>query len=203
MARRSSSSKKKAGGLTVDFGHPDAQGGGGRVRVPEDDYRARIKTVKRETSEKSGNPMLVITFVGVEGKLKGKEFRDYFSLMPKALFKLRQLLEALGEEVPDDKLSVAPLLKRAIKNGTEFGVTMTDEEYEGRIRSRPTDYLDLETLEESEDEDDEDDDEEEEKPRRRSRSKSKSKSSKSSSSKKRKKRSDDDDDMADLNLDDL
>jgi hypothetical protein len=154
--------KNKAGGWNVDFGHEDAQGGGGRVRVPEGDYPCRIKGVKRETSEKSGNPMLVITFVGTGGKLKGKEFRDYFSLMPKALFKLRQLIEALGEEVPEDKMDVKPILARATKNETELGVTMGDEEYENKIRSRPADYLDLETLnEDDEDEDDEDEDDDE------------------------------------------
>src|SRR5271165_543569 len=106
--------------LTADF--TNVESGGGRVRVPEGDYRARVTGVKVGTAKSSGNTMLIWEFTGVEGKLKGKKLKDYTTLNPEALWKLKSLLEALGIEVPKKKLDLTPLIKKAMKK--ECGVTV-------------------------------------------------------------------------------
>lgn len=152
----------KSGDLIVaDFSKEE--GGGRRPRVPEGDYRVKVKEVKSDTS-KEGNRMYVWTFVGLDGKLKGKEIRDYTTVTPKSLWKLRSVLEAIGIDVPKS----AVRLKSRDVVGKELGITVNDDEYNGRVSSKIADYIDLETLasggvddEDEDDEDVEDEDDEE------------------------------------------
>jgi len=153
-------STKSAATIQVDF--TDVPEGGGRTRVPEGDYKVRVKAVKPERS-KSDNSMLVWTFEGVEGKLKGKSITDYTPLTAKALWKLRNLLNAMGIKVPPKKIGLDP--KKLVNR--ELGITLVDDEYEGRTSSKVADYLDLDALtgddvddEEDEETEDTDDDEE-------------------------------------------
>lgn len=122
--------------ITVDWAK--AESGGGRLKVPEGDYLARSKTAQHKTSEASGNPMVVVQFVGKDGKLKGKEFRDYFPLTDNMLWKLRQFMEAAGIDVPSKKSK----LVLADLEGVDVGVTIgDDEDQNGRPVSRPQDYI--------------------------------------------------------------
>lgn len=153
--------KKKAGVLKVDMRKEES--GGGRFRVAEGDYRFKLKKVESGTSENSGNPMLIWYWEGVEGKVEGKILKDYTTLTPKSLWKVRSILEALGMDVPKKVISIP--LKKLV--GKEVGITLGDDEpYEGKIKSRAMDYIDIETFESSdvddEDEDEDDDDDEDE-----------------------------------------
>lgn len=179
----------------VDF--TDVESSGGRVRVPEDDYRAKVLSVKQETA-KSGNEMLVWEFEIRSGdkKAKGKKIKDYTVLQANSLWKLKGLLEAIGVSVPQKKLDILPILKKV--KGKELGITVIDEEYENKISSKVSDYLDLDALEstddeddESDEDDDEDDDDDEPTPK------------KSKKGKKKSKKNEDDDDIEELDLDDL
>lgn len=196
--------------LVADFKGVDS--GGGRVRIPEGDYRAKVKEVKVGTS-KEGNTMLIWTFEISEGKCKGKSFKDYTTLGANALWKLKGLLETLGVKVPSSKVDLTPVIKKV--RGKELGITVQDDEYEGKISSKIADYIDLETLEDADTEDDEEDDddddeseddedsddddddeeEEEEKP--------KAKKKKGKKKKKAKPTDDDDDEIEDLDVDEL
>ncbi len=168
--------KANASAAEVDFGAIE-EGGGSRLHVPEGDYRFKITGVVFQTSQ-SGNPMFVWTFKGVEGKVKGKETKDYTVLTVKALFKLRDLIEAATGKAPGGKVNVRKLLEYCKKNvvGKEIGITLQDDEYtndKGKtfISSKPSDYLSIEDLDSEapddddvedddiEDEDDEDEDE--------------------------------------------
>lgn len=133
MATRSSKSRPPAGTVRIDFSKVKD---GGRVRVPEGDYVVKVKAVKQETSQ-SGNPMLVWTFTGTDGKLKGRDLTDRTSLQTNALWKVRDVLEAMGVKVPKKivDLPLKPLI------GKELGVTLFDDEYEGRISSKVGDYI--------------------------------------------------------------
>jgi hypothetical protein len=66
----------------------------------------------------------------------------------------------MGVTVPKKKVNVD--FKKYV--GKELGVTLSDDEYQGRISSRITDFLDLDTLRgaDEDDEDDEDFDDEDE-----------------------------------------
>jgi hypothetical protein len=159
MARRKKSIKK-AGGAVVDFTKAK-ESEGGRVRLPEDDYHVKILGGKEVTSSEKETPGIAIVFQIVDGKKKGKKVTERFWLSPKALPRLRNLLETCGMKTPK-KVRTGQIIK-ALK-GKELGITLQDEEYEGRISSRVAyDFLTLEDLEgEVDDDEDEDDLEDEE-----------------------------------------
>src|SRR5450755_1873232 len=121
-----------AKGIVVDFSGVET--GGGRTRVPEDDYRVVVKAVK-QTESKAGNQMLVWDFEISAGKFKGKTLRDRTVLTKEAMWKLKQVLEAMGMQVPNKKVA----LQLAKYIGKELGVTTVDDEYEGRISSKVAD----------------------------------------------------------------
>lgn len=140
-----------ASDAVVDFGDIE-DGGGARVRVPEGDYRVKIKSVKFQNSQ-AGNPMFVWTLVGVEGKLKGKELTEYTALTKKALWKLRDLMEATVGKAPGGQVNTRKLLDHCKKNivGQEVGVTLQDDEYTNEknktfISSKIQDYISIEDL---------------------------------------------------------
>jgi hypothetical protein len=187
--------------LVVDFKGVESGGGGGGARVPEDDYRVKVVEVKMGES-KAGNSMLIWQFEITSGKYKGKKLkREYTTLTKDSLWKLLSLLEAMGFNVAKKKLDIAPIIKKAM--GKELGVTVIDEEYEDKMQSKISDYVDLETLESAgnddddedadDDEDSDDDDAEDEAPKKKKKGKKDKKKSKKS----------DDDDIEDLDLDEL
>lgn len=146
--RRRRSSKDT---IPVDFSKVEE--GGGSIRVPEGDYRVRIKEVSQGRSKSSDNPMLTWHFEFMEGKAKGRTIIDRTVLIPNSLWKLRDLLEAVGIDVP--KRTVNLPLKKLV--GKELGITVTDgEPYEGRTKSEVQDYIDLDTLAGGTDDDEED-----------------------------------------------
>lgn len=149
--------KRKAGVVEIDFGHEDAKGGGGRVRLPEGEYKARISGVKQEEAQ-SGNQMLVWTLQITEGKHKGKKIIDRTVLVPKALFRLRMLLEACGKTVPEKAIK----LKYRDYVGEDVGIVLEDDEYEGRISSTVAEYVSLDVIDDEQEDDEDYDDEEEE-----------------------------------------
>lgn len=146
--------KAPAGTIQVDFSKMKEGGG---TRVPEGDYLAVIKSIKPDTSQ-NGNRMLVFTFLGKEGKLKGKEILDRATLTDKALFKLRDILEAVGIAVPRRVVNIP--IKKLV--GKEIGLTIVDDEpYNGRIKSTVADYISPDSIGEEDDEEDDDELEEE------------------------------------------
>lgn len=180
--------------LVVDFKGVESGGGGG-ARVPEDDYRVKVSEVKVAESKSSGNTMLVWTFEIAKGKYKGKKLKkDYTTLTKESLWKLMSLLEAMGLNVAQKKLDLAPLLKKVASK--ELGVTVIDEEYEGKMQSKISDYLTLDDLEGAGDDDEDESDDEDTDDDDGEKSKAKKKKGK-------KKKEDDDDEIEDMDLDEL
>lgn len=150
--------------VTIPMDKEDDSGGGSRFRVPEGDYPVKITGAKFTRSSKKQTPGLEVHYVITEGKHKGKKFDDTCWFSPKALWRVRALLEAVGISVPSKafKLDVTKL------KGKELGVTLTDDEssYEKdgqtktSIRSQIAEFLDSDTLSSGRIEDEEDDDEE-------------------------------------------
>lgn len=156
--KRRKTSSNNSDVVTIDF-RREVEGGGAGVRIPENDYAAKIVKAKFERSAEKDTPGIRITFKITEGKYSGKKVPDSLWITPRSLWRIRSLLEALGVEVPKSilKLPLKPLV------GKDLGITVTDDEpYNGRIKSRVSDFLDLETLnDEVEDEEEEEEDEEE------------------------------------------
>jgi hypothetical protein len=183
---------KSGGGPIVDF--TGIQSGGGRPRIPEGDHLAKCVSVKQEISSK-GNEMLVWRFevVSSDRKANGKVLQTYTSLVPDALWKLRGLLEAMGQNVPDGRAQLR--LKGYI--GKEIGLTVIDEEYNNRMYSSISDFvspLNLDEEDEAEDEDEEDEEEDEDEEETPAPKAKKSKKSK---------RSESDEQIEDIDLDEL
>lgn len=156
--------KPSSNAVAVDFGEVESRGGkkgsAGRKHYPEGDYKVKVKSAKfgRSSGDKE-SPRLEVTYVFVEGKLKGKEIRDDLYLTPKALWRLRQALEAMGLKIPSKKVNVDP----AKLVGKTCAVTIVDEEYDNKLYSSVSDTFTLDDWDEaSSDLDDDEDDEDEE-----------------------------------------
>lgn len=143
----------------------DMRGVSSRGICPEGIHKVRAQKVTREISEKSAKPYLAWEFRTPNGYIL------YYntSLQPQSLFQLKNVLLALGYEVPDAvlKLDLGDL------KGREAYVEVKHEVYEGKKRARIVQFLmpdeveeeeleDEEGIEEVEEEDDEDEGEVEE-----------------------------------------
>lgn len=157
MAKKGSSDT-----IRLDFGK-EVEGGGGGIRLPENDYKGKILKIKKIRASEKDTPGLAVTIKITDGKFSGKKITDRLWITPKSLWRIRSMLEALGLTVPKKAINLPT--KKLI--GKELGITVIDDEpYQGRIKSKIGDFVDLETLadlydDEDEDEDDEDLDDEE------------------------------------------
>jgi|ERR1700761_339548 len=148
--------------VTVDFEGVES---GGRS-LADGTYLAEITEAVQKESKSSGEPMIVLKWKVVSGKGKGVVLYDNCSLQPQALWKLKGLLEALGEDVPDSTLDLDldDLVER------QATVVVTNEKYEGKDRPRITEYASAEDKADDDDtadddsEDDEDDPDDEDAP---------------------------------------
>jgi len=139
---------------------------GGRVHYPEGDYLAKVIKEEVGKSSEKETPAAIITFQFTQGELKGKKIREYFYLTDKAMWKVRNLLEACGVKVPDKSFNFD--FKKL--HDKVLGLTLEDEEYDNKTRSRITDTFTevefnanlMDDDEEGEEDEDYDEDEEEE-----------------------------------------
>ena len=123
---------QKKNGLIQLPGFAGVEEGGGSFHIPEGDYLMKCTGCTPQIAKSSGNEMLGFTFIGIEGKSKGRKFWLYCVLIPEALWKLRQTLTALGIDTPDDPSGFDP----ADVIGVEVVGTVVDNEYEGRTNSK-------------------------------------------------------------------
>lgn len=140
--------KKRHGRLSLDF--TGVESGGGRA-VPDGDYIAIIDKITEEESSE-GNPYLAWQWKITEaGEAKGARIYDNTSLQPQALWRLKSLLEVLGEEVPEGAmdLDIGDLIGRSAK------LEIANEKYQGKDRPRVTGFSPLAAESEEEDEEEE------------------------------------------------
>jgi hypothetical protein len=94
-----------------------------RPRFPEGTIgQRRLKIVKIEPNEKSKAkaPMWVVTFLGLSGDVRGKQHTEYFPLAENTMWKLRDLLEAVGLKVSGKKAKFDPSKLEGKVIGAEF-----------------------------------------------------------------------------------
>jgi hypothetical protein len=154
-SRSSSRESSRSEPITIDFTKDESEGG--RRRFPEGDYHVKYTGFKTGRSKEKDTPYVRVMFKILDGKYKGETVSDFLYLSPKALWRIRTFLEAIGVAVPKKKVNIN--FKKYV--GKELGITLVDDEYEGRVRSRVGDCLDLDTFRGA-DEDDEDFDEDDE-----------------------------------------
>lgn len=102
-------------------------------RIPAGDYAMNCVNVEHQISS-TGNPMYMWVFSVVEGDYAGREFRTYTVLKENALWKLAEVLEALGIGKAGDTVRFK---KRDVIGKTVMG-TLQDSEYNGTERSEIT-----------------------------------------------------------------
>lgn len=106
---------------------------GGGLRIPKGKYVGRLIDAAKDVAKSSGNPMWVFFFAITEGPHAGRDFRIYAALTPQAMWKVAEVLNALG-------LGVEPgePVRFVKKDAIGIGVTMVleDDEYNGRDTSK-------------------------------------------------------------------
>lgn len=150
MARTSRAKSRKTNSVKVDFTGVESSGKleAGRQLLTVDGVP------ELKTSENSGNDY-------INWKLKGEGGTVYHttSLQPQALWNLRNLLEAMGQEVPDGALD----LDLDDYDGMELGAEIDHETYQGKKKPVVVDLFPLDELDgEGEEEDPEEEEAEEE-----------------------------------------
>lgn len=138
----------------VDFTNVREGASFNKKRVPEGDYLARVTKVQdaEAKSDKVFQWLFTISLENATGV-----YPYYCKLQENQLWKLRNLFVAAGIVVPKKKMEVDP---RKIVNKL-IGVTMEDDEYEGKAQSNIAAVFPASELSES-DADSDDEDEEEE-----------------------------------------
>lgn len=113
----------------LDFSNVKDSTGINPKHRPAGDYRVKITKVTEETSKKSQKPQWV--FVMVPTDMQSAAYPYYCQLEENTLWKVRNLLIACGIDVPKKRVNVDPskLVNR------EIGVTLDDDEYEGKMKS--------------------------------------------------------------------
>lgn len=169
------------------------------AKAAEGRHRVKIVEINEQTSQ-GGDDMLVFVFEVIKGESKGARVYENCVLTDKALWKLQQILQAIGIKC-DGKVALD--LDKLIGKVCEIDVF--HEEYEGRTRARIGEFFKATSAKSSDDEDvdDEDDinddEEEEEEPAPK---KSKKQSAKGKSKKKPEHDPEEDEDDEDEDFDD-
>lgn len=119
--------------------------------IPEGEYVVSVNDASIESSSK-GNDYIKFEFEVIGGSHKGAKLYHNCSLLPQALFNLKNVLEALGFDIPTKAfdLDLSDLL------GLECEVEVGHETFEGKKKARILEFIN------PEDSDGEDDDEEDE-----------------------------------------
>lgn len=168
MATSTKKTTAPAAAAILDFSNVSEGGQSfNKKRVPAGDYLARITAVVSSPSSKDGGAQWLFT-IQLENKFTDRKFPFYCKLVENQLWKLRNLLLAAGMAVPKKKVKLDP--NRVV--GKLIGVTLDDDEYDGKAQSNvsatfPASELtdtesDTEEEYDTEEEDEETEDEEDE-----------------------------------------
>jgi len=137
----------------VDFSNVKEQGNFNTHRVPAGDYMAKI--VKVEDAEAKDGIFQYLFTIKLE-KFSQYSYPYYCKLQENQLWKLRNIFIAAGKTVPKSRIKVDP--NQIV--GKFIGVTMEDDEYEGKEKSVVQNVFPAAELPEGDDSGVEDDDEE-------------------------------------------
>jgi hypothetical protein len=134
-----------------------------KKRQPEGDYRGRVTKVE-DVKAKDETPQWLFTIEVGRGV-----YPYYCKHVENQFWKIRNLLIAAGKSVPKKRVKVDP--NQVV--GREIGVTLEDDEYEGRAQSNiagvmPLSELDADSLADEEDDAGDDDDDDEAPPPKKS-----------------------------------
>jgi hypothetical protein len=146
-----------ASSQVLDFTDVKDGGSFNKKRVPSGDYEARISKVvdaptKKKDDGTGGEPQWLYT-IELTKVYTDRKFPFYCKLTANQLWKLRNLFIAAGKPIPKKKVKLNPNLVV----GKIIGVTLEDDEYDGKLQSNIIQTFPASDLE-GNDEPDEDDD---------------------------------------------
>lgn len=119
----------KATAKAVDFSNVKDRGNFNPKQVNEGDYAAIITKVEDSESKKDGSFQYIFT-IKLQ-KFSQNSYPYYCKLQENQLWKLRNLAVAAGLNVPKKRMKFDP--NKVI--GKQIGVTMEDDEYDGKMKS--------------------------------------------------------------------
>ncbi len=153
MARKMANKSKSV--LSVDFSNVQEV-----ADLPEGTYQVKVDEITKKQSDKSGKYYLAFVFKVMDAEYKDTPLYHNCSLQPQALFNLKRTLEALGVDIPKNKIKID--LKKII--GMTCAAQVEIETYQGKDRPKIVELIPLGSLQEDdegwEDEEDEEDEEE-------------------------------------------
>ena len=125
--------------------------------IPEGEYVVSVNDASIESSSK-GNDYIKFEFEVIEGSHKGAKLYHNCSLLPQSLFNLKNVLEAMGFDIPTKAfdLDLSDLL------GLECEVEVGHETYEGKKKARILEFINPEDSDVEEDDEEGGDEDEEE-----------------------------------------
>lgn len=105
--------------------------------VPAGVYNATVDTSETQLlKSQGGGDYLTIRFAVADGEYQGVRILERFSLQPKALWKLKRLLKAVGYPIPSGQFA----FDAAAIHGRPVKIRVSVETYEGRERNRVEDF---------------------------------------------------------------
>lgn len=165
-------------------------------KASEGRHRVKIKEINEQVSQ-GGDDMLVFVFEVIKGDDKGALIYENCTLVDKALWKLQQILQAVGIKC-DGKVALD--LDKLI--GKICEVDVFHETYEGRTRAKIGEFYKATSKKVDDDEDIEDDDDIEEEEEQPAKKKSTAKKSSKKPAKKKQPEPEDDEDDEEEDEDD-
>lgn len=118
-----------ASAKAVDFSGVKDRGNFNPKHVAEGDYAAKIVKVEDGESKKDGTFQYIFTIK--LNKFSQASYPYYCKLQENQLWKLRNIATAAGLNVPKKRMKFDP--NKVV--GKSIGVTLEDDEYEGRMKS--------------------------------------------------------------------
>lgn len=102
------------------------------VAIPEDRYPVRILESSKIKTSSNGNPMIVWVVQVTEGDYEGRKLFINTSLVPAALFTLKNLVDAAGISFDEDGFELEECF------GLEFLADVVVEQYNGKDVNKVT-----------------------------------------------------------------
>lgn len=134
--------KSKKSGEVIDFTGVESSS-----RWPEGDYVVKVSESSWGESS-TGNKQIINKYEALKGELKGSTTTDWLTITPKALWRLKKMMEAAGIPVASGKMRV----RTEDIEGTKLGITIVHEEYDGKKKAKVSDYWPLAEAEPAKDE---------------------------------------------------
>lgn len=142
---KTATKKKKGNVISVNF-----EGVKAFKTIAEGQYKLKITSAERGTTD-NDNEKIDWEFEVANGPSAGSKLWTTTTLTDKSLWKLRELLEAAGQEVPDDEMDID--LDDLV--GCELGAVVFHEEYEGKNRAKISDFISVDEVDGEADEEEE------------------------------------------------